>query len=102
MNQTMNPSSNHDVIIVGAGPVGLMLACELRLQGVAPVILERLSKPTGLSKALGLQGRGVDLLDARGQLERFGDQGKQAMGYAHFGGIPLDTGRLHGRPPKFL
>lgn len=102
MNRTMNPSSNHDVIIVGAGPVGLMLACELRLQGVLPVILERLSKPTGLSKALALQGRGVDLLDARGQLERFGVEGKLVIGLPHFAGIPLDVGRLRGRPPKFL
>ena len=45
-----------DVVIAGAGPTGLMLACELRLAGVRPVVLERLAEPTGLSKALALVG----------------------------------------------
>ena len=52
-----------DVVIAGAGPTGLMLACELRLAGVAPIVLERLPAPTGLSKGLGLWGRAIDALD---------------------------------------
>ncbi|HTN84054.1 MAG TPA: FAD-dependent monooxygenase, partial [Sorangium sp.] len=51
-----------DVVIVGGGPTGVMLACELRLAGVRPVVLERLPEPTGLSKALGLGGRAVEIL----------------------------------------
>jgi 2-polyprenyl-6-methoxyphenol hydroxylase-like FAD-dependent oxidoreductase len=31
-----------DIVIAGGGPVGLMLACELRLSGTDPVVLERL------------------------------------------------------------
>jgi len=46
-----------DVLIAGAGPTGLMLACELHLAGVRPIVLERLPRPTGLSKALALVGR---------------------------------------------
>jgi 2-polyprenyl-6-methoxyphenol hydroxylase-like FAD-dependent oxidoreductase len=52
-----------DVVIAGAGPTGLMLACELHLAGVRPIVLERLPQPTGLSKALALVGRSVDSLD---------------------------------------
>jgi 2-polyprenyl-6-methoxyphenol hydroxylase-like FAD-dependent oxidoreductase len=32
-----------DVVVAGAGPTGLMLACELQLAGVRPVVLERLT-----------------------------------------------------------
>ena len=43
-------SVNHDVIIVGGGPTGLWLACELALQGVHVVVLESLAKPTDRSE----------------------------------------------------
>jgi 2-polyprenyl-6-methoxyphenol hydroxylase-like FAD-dependent oxidoreductase len=80
-----------DVVIAGAGPTGLMLACELRLAGIQPVVLERLAQPTGLSKALGLIGRAVDTLDYRGLLGRFQDQAAVAIPHAaHFALIPLD------------
>src|SRR5262249_10174285 len=77
--------------IIGAGPVGLMLACELRLAGVRPIVLERLAQPTGLSKALAIVGRSVDALDYRGLLGRFHDRAAVAMPPAvHFALIPLD------------
>jgi 2-polyprenyl-6-methoxyphenol hydroxylase-like FAD-dependent oxidoreductase len=93
-----------DVAIVGAGPTGLMLACELCLAATRPVILEQLAEPTGLSKALGLAGRSLELLDRRGLLDRF-REGQPAAGSMaglfHFGGIPIDARRLKDQP-KFL
>lgn len=95
-----------DVVVVGAGPTGLMLACELRLAGTRVLVLERLPKPTGLSKALGLGGRAVDVLDHRGLLQRFRDhEPPNATSFAHlfhFGGLPIDVRRLDGEPPKFV
>ncbi len=91
-----------DVVIAGGGPAGLMLASELRLGGVAPVVLERLPAPTGLSKALGLIGRVVQTLDYRGLLERFDAGFVPAAAYsrfAHLGGIPLDVSRLLDSAP---
>jgi 2-polyprenyl-6-methoxyphenol hydroxylase-like FAD-dependent oxidoreductase len=91
-----------DVVIVGGGPAGLLLASELRLGGADPVVLERLPAPTGLSKALGLLGRAVQTLDYRGLLERF-DAGFVPVAaysrFAHLGGILLDVGRLISAAP---
>src|SRR5262245_31873660 len=83
-----------------------MLACELRLAGIRAKVLERLLKPSGLSKALGLSGRAVDLLEHRGLLERFQAHQPAATvpiaGLFHFGGIPIDVQRFKPSPPKFL
>ncbi|MFC4149953.1 FAD-dependent monooxygenase [Micromonospora mangrovi] len=57
-------------VVVGAGPNGLMLACELALAGVHPVVLERRAAPTGEPRANGLVGQVVRLLDRRGLYAR--------------------------------
>src|ERR1700678_274562 len=36
---------DYDVVIAGAGPVGLMLACELRLAGISVLVFEKLADP---------------------------------------------------------
>jgi hypothetical protein len=57
---------------------------------------ERLPEPTGLSKALGLVGRGVDLLDHRGLLDRFAERAPVGGPvFSHFAleqGVTLDAG----------
>ena len=57
------PVTDADVIIVGAGPVGLMLAGELRLAGARPVVLERQPAPK----------------DPEGQRSRRADPGAAAL-----------------------
>ncbi|MEU7789374.1 FAD-dependent monooxygenase [Amycolatopsis sp. NPDC049159] len=55
-----------DVIVVGAGPVGLFLAAELKLAGVEPLVLERLKTPSEEPKARGLGALATEALWRRG------------------------------------
>ncbi|MGH3677916.1 MAG: FAD-dependent monooxygenase [Mycobacterium sp.] len=57
-----------DVIVIGAGPTGLTLACGLRAAGVTVRVLDKAAGPAVTSRALGLQPRGVEVLDRIGAL----------------------------------
>ena len=59
-----------EVIIVGGGPTGMMLACELRLHGVDVVVMEKDRRPGGLVRSLGLHPRSIEIIDQRGLLDR--------------------------------
>ncbi|MFY1634429.1 FAD-dependent monooxygenase [Solwaraspora sp. WMMB335] len=89
-----------DVIIAGAGPNGLMLACELALAGIRPVVCERLTGPTTEQRANGLVGQVVRMLDRRGLYQRItGDPGppRPQPGYV-FGALPLDLRAMPDNP----
>jgi 2-polyprenyl-6-methoxyphenol hydroxylase-like FAD-dependent oxidoreductase len=80
----------YDVVIAGAGPNGLMLACELSLAGVRPLVLERLPEPTTEQRANGMVGQVVRMLDRRGLHDRLaGPLGPPTPRFV-FGAMPLD------------
>ncbi|TMU88874.1 FAD-dependent monooxygenase [Streptomyces sp. DASNCL29] len=89
-----------EVVIAGAGPNGLMLACELALSGVRPVVLERLTEPTDTQRANGLVGQVIRMLDRRGLYERLTAPGTtpQPAPRFTFGAFPLHLGDLPDNP----
>jgi 2-polyprenyl-6-methoxyphenol hydroxylase-like FAD-dependent oxidoreductase len=63
------------VVVVGAGPTGLVLAAELALAGVRCVVLDRRDGPRSDSRAICLHARSMELLDLRGQAGVFAAAG---------------------------
>ncbi|WP_033295510.1 FAD-dependent monooxygenase [Amycolatopsis jejuensis] len=88
-----------DVLIVGAGPTGMMLAHELALAGVSFELVDRLARRSELSKAGGVQSRTQEALDQRGLLEPLLATGNHPVTTAHFAGnlLPL-AGERHRLP----
>ncbi|NYI94928.1 2-polyprenyl-6-methoxyphenol hydroxylase-like FAD-dependent oxidoreductase [Streptomonospora nanhaiensis] len=94
-----------DVVIAGAGPNGLMLACELALAGVRPIVLEQRTEPATDNRANGLVGRVVPLMHRRGLRRRLtGDTEPPVPNDVFvFGALLLDLrlaadNPLHGLP----
>ncbi|MBB5117707.1 FAD-dependent oxidoreductase [Streptomyces eurocidicus] len=68
-----------DVVVAGGGPVGLMLACELRLGGARVVVLERLTEVDSTIKGAAITTPGVEVLYRRGMLPALAEVERQAM-----------------------
>src|SRR4029078_6867504 len=57
---------NTDIIIIGAGPTGLSLACQLIRYGINFVVIEKNATVTPFSKAIGVQARTLEVYDQIG------------------------------------
>ncbi|HUY52402.1 MAG TPA: FAD-dependent monooxygenase [Streptosporangiaceae bacterium] len=82
-------SLSTQVLVVGAGPVGLLLACELRRARVPVIIVERLPSPMTESRASQLTTLTAELLHERG-FDALLDAAV-CEPRAHFGGLPFDV-----------
>ncbi|MEV8630634.1 FAD-dependent monooxygenase [Streptosporangium sp. NPDC051023] len=91
-----------DVAVAGGGPVGMLLAAELALQGVRPVVLERLPAPTGESKAGTLHARTAQSLNRRGLLEEVGRSSYGSVRFHFSGMFELDLGAVAGEGPSIV
>jgi len=70
------------VLIVGAGPSGLMMAAQLLRYGIQPVIIDSKQGPTIHSKALAVQARSLEIYRQMGVIDTIIKGGKQASGVA--------------------
>lgn len=71
---------NTDVLIVGAGPTGLMLANQLARRGVRAIIIDRHAGPALQTRALGVQARTLEIYAQLGIADRALELGKRATG----------------------
>jgi 2-polyprenyl-6-methoxyphenol hydroxylase-like FAD-dependent oxidoreductase len=94
--------TEHEVVIAGGGPVGMMLAGELALAKVDVAIVERrATQELPGSRAGGLHSRTIEVLDQRGIAERFLSEGQVAQ-VAAFAGTQLDISDFPTRHPYGL
>ncbi|KNB50698.1 FAD-dependent monooxygenase [Streptomyces caatingaensis] len=94
--------SETDVLIVGAGPAGLTLACELGLAGVPALVIERDPAPPGHCRGFNLNARSLDLLDRRGLAARFLAEGPTVPTTAFTGTARLDLTAMRTGHPYVL
>ncbi|CAM4303385.1 FAD-dependent monooxygenase [Nocardiopsis rhodophaea] len=78
-----------DVIVVGAGPTGLMLANELASAGVRVTVADRLAGRTPQSKAGNLHPRSCEILDQRDLLAPIAQHATARVPTGHFAGLPV-------------
>ncbi|MFI9486375.1 FAD-dependent monooxygenase [Promicromonospora sp. NPDC052451] len=87
-----------DVIVVGAGPTGLLLAGDLATAGARVTVLEK--RPAGLSnltRAFAVHARSLEVLDARGLADELLPQGTPVRSLRLFQRLTLDLGDLPSR-----
>jgi 2-polyprenyl-6-methoxyphenol hydroxylase-like FAD-dependent oxidoreductase len=76
----MRETTDHEVVIAGGGPTGMMLAGELTLAGVDAAIVEpRANHELESARSRGLHARTIEVLDQRGIAERFLAEGYTAQ-----------------------
>jgi 2-polyprenyl-6-methoxyphenol hydroxylase-like FAD-dependent oxidoreductase len=80
----MNATSETDILIVGAGPTGLMLACQLATHNISFRIIDKTEDHTTQSRALVIQARSLEILDQMGIAEKAILQGKIAKAIGAF------------------
>ena len=93
MSVTQEPA----VVIVGAGPVGLVAACDLARRGIQVRIIDKLEKATIESRAIAIHARSCDMLDRMGVLDDLVATGVKSTAMNMFANgkrmfrAPLDT-----------
>ena len=97
-----------DVLIVGAGPTGLMLANQLARRGIRPRIIDRHAGPARETRALGVHARTLEIYSHLGVVDRALELGKKGTGAnvwargKHTGRIPLGNAGAKITPYPYI
>jgi 2-polyprenyl-6-methoxyphenol hydroxylase-like FAD-dependent oxidoreductase len=95
-------ATDADVLIVGAGPTGLLLAGDLAAAGVPVTVLERRESESDLSRAFAVHARTLEMLDARGLADELISTGQKLGQLGLFETVSFDLSRLPSRFPFVL
>ena len=75
-----------DVLVVGAGPVGLVAACELARRGISVRVIDKLAQPTDQSRAIAVHARSLDMFDRMGIVDELLSTGIKARAMQLYAG----------------
>ncbi|MET9517174.1 FAD-dependent oxidoreductase [Streptomyces sp. NPDC002994] len=103
MHGTTGTTSQRNVIVVGAGPTGLLLAGDLAAAGVPVTVVERRRQGiSNLTRAFGVHACTLEQLDARGLADELVTTGQIVTRLRLFGSLALDISDLPSRFPYLL
>ncbi len=88
-DMTTSGISHTDVLVVGAGPTGLTMACELARHGITPRIIDKAPAPSDKSKAFGIHARTLEVFETMGIVDTVLGQGNICNGFDMYN---------HGKP----
>ncbi|WP_354641611.1 FAD-dependent monooxygenase [Kitasatospora camelliae] len=94
--------TDSDVVIVGAGPTGLLMAGDLAVAGVRVTVLEKRAAESNLTRAFAVHARTLEQLDARGLADDLIATGAALGSLRLFGRLRVDLGALPTRFPFVL
>ena len=82
----MRINQNPDVVVVGAGPAGLVAGCQLARRGVGVRVIDKLAQPTDQSRAIAVHARSLDMFDRMGLAEELLGTGIKAIAMHMYAG----------------
>lgn len=95
-------SESTEILIAGAGPVGLLLAGDLAAAGMPVTVLERRDQTSNLSRAFAVHARTLEMLDVRDQADELVGTGQKLDHLGLFGTVQIDLSRPPTRFPFVL